>query len=68
VKIVEFKRMKTIASNNNKPPQGCRYPYEGKAVVYGLFGIPVQEIMFGGCDLLEVYSVSAINGAGLSLS
>lgn len=53
VKIVKLKPIKTTFGNSNKSPQACSYLYEGKAVVYGLFGILSQEITFS-CDLLEV--------------
>lgn len=53
VKIVELKPIKANFGSSNKSPQDCSYPYEGKVVVYGLFGIPLQEIIFS-CDLLEV--------------
>lgn len=66
VKIMEFKRLK-ITPSNNKQSIACRYPYKGKAVVYGLFGIPLQEIKFG-CDLVESYPTSGVNDTGLILS
>lgn len=53
VKIVELKPIKANFGSTNKSLQDCSYPYEGKVVVYGLFGIPSQEIIFS-CDLLEV--------------
>lgn len=55
VKIVELQPIQTTLGNSNKPPVTCRYPYQGKAVVYGLFGIPSPQIKFG-CDLVEGYS------------
>lgn len=53
VQIVELKPIKTTFGSSNKSSQDCSYPYEGKVVVYGLFGIPSQEIIFS-CDPLEV--------------
>ncbi|MBW4648864.1 MAG: hypothetical protein KME06_09195 [Kastovskya adunca ATA6-11-RM4] len=66
VKIVELKPIKTTFSNSKKLPVACRYPYEGKAEVYGLFGIPSHQIIID-CDL-HWYSVSAMNGAELSFT
>lgn len=66
VKIVELKPIKTTFGNSNKLPVACRYPYEGKAEVYGLFGIPSHQIIID-CDL-HWYSVPTINGAKLSFT
>ncbi|AFZ29067.1 hypothetical protein Glo7428_0466 [Gloeocapsa sp. PCC 7428] len=52
VRIVQLKPIKAI-SRSDKLLQDCPYPYEGKAIVYGMFGIPSQEIEFD-CNLLEI--------------
>ena len=64
VKIMELKSINTTFGDSNKLPVACRYPYEGKAEVYGLFGIPSHQIIID-CDL-HWYSVPAMNGAKLS--
>lgn len=52
VKITELQPMQVISSNDKLIPT-CPYPYAGKVVIYGLFGIPLKEIPFN-CNLSEV--------------
>jgi hypothetical protein len=49
VKITEFKPIVDTSSYRDNSSQTCPYPYEGRIVVYGLFGIPSREVKFG-CD------------------
>ena len=53
VKIVELEPMKNISNTNNEPPQSCPYPYQGNAIIYGLFGVASYTIEFS-CDFVEV--------------
>lgn len=49
VKIVQIRPIRVTPSDAKTFYQTCRYPYEGKAQAYGIFGIPSQEITID-CD------------------
>lgn len=49
VKIIQVRPIKVTPSATKTFYQTCRYPYEGKAQVYGLFGIPSEAVTID-CD------------------